>query len=284
MATKVPDDSHTALVRSSEDDAPLFRATMAERYRALLRSRGMPDRVLRSRSDQDVLDYALVDFMSLEAVKRYRAELPRWIAAGYVSEAEAQTLRSEQLRDLGLQIDLYESELAKSDGSRPIARPQPALTSPDLTRGEVVALLAQTISVIAAQQAEIDELRDQVATLKNANLAVFGEHKVIEQLTTAPRDFEGVEVTMRLQEYSATSLEHANDHSDARSESKARIGDASAALEGLASMLAGMNLGGAVDLKEANETVKRMRERSKARSRVASKGEVKIKIAKVSRA
>jgi hypothetical protein len=160
-----------------------------------------------------------------------------------------------------------------------------APVSPDpstLSRDEALALVGGLVSVVAVQQQQIHELRDQVATLHNQHLAVFGEQKVIEQLTNAARDFEGVDVTMKLEEASSSSSESAIAASEASDHSLETARDATAAIEGIASLVVGLNAGGEANLSDMNRRTRKLSERSKQQMKVRSRGEVRIKFAKVS--
>jgi hypothetical protein len=218
----------------------------------------------------------------IEAHRRHVAELPRWIAEGYVSEDEGHRLQRRELRELAHTVSVLEHATGNR-GPAVLDAVAHVASAPDISRGEVLALLAQTVVAIAQQQTEIAELRRQVAAMKNAALAVFGEQKVIDQLSNASGTFEQVDVTMKLEEEAAFSAVSSANSRRSAVEATSRTCDGTAAVEGLAAMVAGLNFGGAVDLKAMNATATVARERAAERAQVRSKGEVRIRIGKISR-
>lgn len=267
-------------------DEPLFKGTIEDQFRAILRTDfGYSEEELAAVKD-GALGTTIYELKRKETLHReHLAELPRWVAAGYISKEEGAAMRRWELRDLAAKVfylEAYRADAGKQSTEPPSLKElQPPPTPPSLSRNEVLALVAKTIAVVAAQQVMIDELRAQVATLHNLHVAVFGQQKVIEQLTSVARDFEGVEVTMRLEEQSTTTAESSLDTSEESAGRLETAGTMSAAIEGLASLVAGLSVGRGVDLTEMNRATKQLSERSKQQAHVRSKGEVQLKFEKI---
>jgi hypothetical protein len=264
---------------------PLFRGSASAQIRAVLRSEGWTDEDLNEIDDAELAITLERQRSKIAAHRYYKAALPGWIAQGYVSAEEARTMRGRELMKLGYKmgaLERYRDDCAEAKKAVTAqVKPAPPQSIPDLSRAEALTLVAKLVAVIAAQQIQHNELRNQVATLHNAHVAVFGQQKVIEQLTNAARDFEGVDVTMQLEEQSTTSAESTTAASEESQASFESARSMSAAIEGLASVVAGLNAGGAVNLTEMSRAAKTLSETSKTHAKVRNKGEVRIKIGKV---
>jgi len=269
--------------QDNDTEAPLFVATMNDRLRGFLRSIGYPD--VNRIPDEELADVVSEENWKREEHRDNRAALPEWIKQGYVTAQEGYKLRRWQLRELAHQIRVLEranKSLTLTQSREPVpqtAKPQPI---PGLTRGEVLSLFAEAVTVIVALQAQIEELTEQVAAVKDAKLAVFGKQEVIDQLSNAPRDFEGVDVTMDLAEDVTVSSDDSTDGTENTNTTTRKKGDISAHVDGLASMVAGLNLGGVVDTEEMNTVAQHLKTRSRARAKTKTHAKVRIKIAKVS--
>jgi len=271
---------------SAMSDDPLFKGDVNDQLRAVLRSEfGYSDEKVAAVKDSHLARTVLDEHEEAEYHQKCLAALPGWIAAGYVSADDARTLDRDSLQRLASKIRALEYHHARTGKKQIAARSSWSATAgpavPDLTRNETLALIAKTVAVVAAQQVAIDELRAQVATLHNYHMAVFGQQQVIEQLTNAPRDFEAVDVMMRLEEQSSTSAESAIVASEQTQGTFESAQNMAAAIEGLASLVAGLSAGRSIDLTELNQATKRLSERSKMHARTRSRGEVRIKIGKV---
>lgn len=214
---------------------------------------------------------------------KHEADLPGWIEAGYVTQDQADGLSVRGLRRLAVQVASLERFRGEAENKVSKARVNTSVTAlPPLTRSEELTLHAQMLAIIAAQQTQLDELRKEVAILRNANLAVFGEQQVIDQLTKVPRDFEGVDITMTLEEQGSQLDESSSSGRETRTASLSDAADTTGAIEGLASLVAGLNANRATNLTALNEVARRMSERSKVLVKTRSKGTVRVKIARVS--
>jgi hypothetical protein len=147
----------------------------------------------------------------------------------------------------------------------------------------LTGLTADLVAVVAGLQAEIDELRGELARERNAKLAIFGEQAMIEQLTRVERDFEGFEAIVELDEEAtgmtaneaAASVEESATLADAR--------DTRAGINILAKQVGAMNAGRSVDSSKLERAIERMKESAKRQMKIRSRGKVHIKIKKLSR-
>jgi hypothetical protein len=188
-------------------------------------------------------------------------------------------MTSKELLDfqgLMTSLDLYHYQPFTRIEREVVARPDETIT-----RGEVATVMAQMLAVIAAQQAQITEQQNQIATLHNANLAIFGQQKVIDQLTAADRDFEGFEAIMELEEQASLSSEHTDEMSSDQRSASTDAANTGAAIKGLASHIAGLDVARKVNMTEMERSVEKMRETAKRAAKTRSKGRVEIKIGKM---
>lgn len=270
----------------NKPEPPLFAATMNDRLRAYLRSIGYRgvDQIPDENLDMVVSDERRKRTEHIENIK----ELPGWIDTGYVTAEEAYNLSRFELRNLAYKVRLYEScqkELFRLQSPEPA--PEAAAHSalapiPGLTRGEVLSLIAELVTVIAAQQAQINELTEQRAADQDIKLASFGKQEVIEQLSNASRNFEGVDVTMEIADEASASSDKSAVGTEKINSTNRRKGNVAAHIRGLASTIAGLNLRGVVDTEDMSSVARHLKTQSKADVRSKTHAKVRIKIAKVS--
>lgn len=268
-------------------DPPLFAASVGNRLRASLRAEfGYTDEMLATVPDDMLGMVYFNEGQTRRELAEIRASLPEWIKAGHVTQAEVSEMSTKQLMALRNNVKYWQlandSKAIPREANKAKATIQGEPVSV-LTRGEAIAMLAQVVAVMAAQQEQINELRNQLATVHNTEIAVFGKQQVVEQLTSVDRDLEGVDITMRLEELSTLTEETSIAASEDKTSAIDSARNASAAIEGLASLVAGFNAGGTVNLKTMETAARRLKERTKLESKVRSKGEVTIRIGKVTR-
>lgn len=278
-------------------NGPLFRQTINDRMRALIRAEfGWSAETVAKIKDKELALCLYEEAEKRELLAIHVAKAPEWIAAGYLTEREFEEMTRSELRQFARKLkalqhfeavergDTYEitSAVRASKKSETEAKEIDEMPTIDtLKREEQLSVLADMLALIATQQAQIDQLRKEVASLKNANLAVFGHQQVIEQLTTVPRDFEGVEVHMTLEEQATESEEGTFAATEKRAGSIKDARDAVAGIEGLASFIAGLDIKRNVNFDSVNEATRKMSEHSKTLMKTRSKGEVHVKFAKV---
>ncbi len=245
---------------------------------------GWDAKYIDSLDERELANTFQLELFEREKDQRHEANLPAWIAAGYISQTDADALSRRGLRRFANKVGVLESHTAMMNKEqKPVTKHNestPAAIA-NLSRAELLTLHAGTVAVMAAMQAQIDELRDEVVVLRNSNLAVFGEQQVIAQLTSVQRNFEGVDVTMTLEEQSSDLEESSGSSSKREHASLESASDAAAGIEGLASLVAGLNVGRTANLNSLNEVARKMSARSRVQVRTRSKGTVRVKIAKV---
>ena len=273
----------------------LYEAPIFDQLRALALSEGLWK---KSDIDQvkphDLGAFVLTQIEKRDTYAQNKAQLPDWIGAGYVSATVGNQLARWELRELDEAVDFYEQALEMLGRQRArrqvdrepsnslVRQPSQVPQAPVITRGEVVSALAEVVTVMAALHVHVDELTEQVANLKNANLAMFGRQAVIDQLTNTSRDFENIDITIELEEQSTQSADHEAHESGSKHTASTSNRSALAKVEGLASLVAGLNVGGAVDIGEMKHEARRMTMHARDRAQVRSKGKIRLKIGKVS--
>lgn len=269
---------------------PLFGAgSPVDRVRSLLRSDfGISAEQVNTMSDEEAARglQGLMARRELNAI--FRRTLDDLVAAGTISQDRASEMTYEEARMMHLAastLDEFDRQQGAArtalGGTKPA---KPASQTPEPSASQVVATLADLVTIIAAQQAELTQLREQVAHLHHSNMAMFGKQAIIEQLSSVERDFKGFEAKIELEE-SSDHQDEGRTHQEASSHTTTgEARDTRAAIEGLASRVAGLNAGRTVNLAEMNQKVVRLSEMAKRRAKVSTRGTVYIKIDEVRRA
>lgn len=276
---------------------PLFkRQAMDARMHAIMRTEfGWSEECIAQIADEDVAYVIENETYRRACYAEHLEKGPSWIEAGYLTEDEFAAMTRAELRAFAVKVRTFEKHQAAQRGenyytslarrSKPaqkVEKEAQPVAIDTLSREAQLALHANMLTVIAAQQAQIDQLRQELASVRNLKLAVFGHQQVIDQLTTVSRDFEGVEVHMTLEDQVTESEEGALTATETSAGSVKDARDAVAGIEGLASLIAGLNISRKVNLDSLNEVARKMSERSKSQMKSRNKGEVHLKFAKVS--
>jgi uncharacterized coiled-coil protein SlyX len=254
----------------------------------LLRSEfGLAAEQVNAMSDEAAAEAIEIMVVRRELKAAHREMLDRLVAEGTISRARAEEMTYEEAKTLHKsQMYLEQFDRQQHASRAGLVAPKPSKTSvraPEPSASQIVATLADLVAIVAAQQEEIAQLRDQVAHLHHSNMAMFGKQAIIEQLSSVERDFKGFEAKVELEESSDRQ-----DEGRARQESTSHSTygdsrDTRAAIEGLASRIAGLNASRTVDLAEMNLKVVRLSEIAKRRATVSTRGTVYIKIDEVRR-
>jgi hypothetical protein len=255
--------------------------TPMAQIRAILRTDlGLSEAHMASLSDEDAKLQFQMHVMDRDRAMAARANLPNWIAKGIVTREQAASMTDAQISEL--QTQLTALSLYASSSDRAVEREERSAPPIErITRNEVLALATELLTVLAAQQAEIHALREELATVRASHVAVFGEQKVIEQLTRVDRDFEGFEAQLEISEEASSSVEVSRDERGSSVAMSADAADTSAAIQGLASYIAGLDVGRAVDRRRVDRAVQRLQETAKQRMSAKVRGRVSLKIGKV---
>jgi hypothetical protein len=271
-------------------DRPLFRdAAFGNLVRSVLRSDfGYTAEQVDGMSlvqAADALNHAKLEQVELA---RYRAMLRRLVDDGSLSEAQAERITMQEARvlahaqyDFELENLERESQADARYGSHSHQVQITKASGPSDT--QIVATLADLVTIIAAQQAQIAELREQVVSLHHSNMASFGRQAIIEQLSKEDYDLKDFEVKIEFEESSEHQDERqlADETSSHTTTGEAR--DTRAAIEGLASRVAALNGSRTVNLEEMNQKVVRLIRSAKRQAKVSTKGALHIKIGELRR-
>jgi hypothetical protein len=229
---------------------------------------------------------------SLELRKRIKEMIPQWISEGLLTQHQAETWSFEQLKELSFQagtLDYYNSEqvrLAKApDPSQTVTLARSRIDPNDraIVAAEMLPLLSDLLVVVAAQQAELREPRGEVASLRDSNIAVFGEQKVLNQFREAASEceMEGFEVKMDLVEENEQSSSEHRSAEESTAQGHKLATDVSAKISGIAKYIAGLNLGGKFSLDDMNSSVRKLNEQRREKTRSRHRGTVQFKVGKV---
>ncbi len=269
--------------KKSPDERLFLPATPADEIRAILRTHGrMSDEEIDALAP-DALTMALFEVTSrVEADRDARARLDADVASGRLLPHDAERMTPEERRSYhraAIHIDAFRRALgAPATGIAPSARPE----VDTISRTEVLSLFGQALAIMASQETHIAELRTELAEAKNAHLAAFGKHALVDQIIKAERDIEGFEVTIELEEQASSRSEVESSSETDETSAVADARETRAAIGGLAQHVAGLDIGRKVNFDDLNKATARMRERAVHASKVRSRGRVEMKFGKVS--
>lgn len=267
-------------------------ATPVAELRHLLRASGRcPAAKLARMSDDEVTSFALSAQTDHDQAEMARQGVQGAVDAGRLSQSEADRMSDKELIEYDLQLTLagdLRKEISGKDALAPragffsSARAKAPVTAEHVTRSELVAMMSDFVAVLAGMQTEIDALREELARERNAKLALFGKQEVIKQLVDAERDVKAFEAIIELEEEASESIAEEQENASSTSKSVTNVRDTRAGIQVLAQNVAGLDAGRKVDVAEMNKAVTMMKESSKRRAKVRSRGRVEIKIGELS--
>lgn len=208
-----------------------------------------------------------------------RACIEDEVTAGRLSRTAADAMSADERVD----YYLHSSALRHFHHAqkREVAKATPLPEVEQISRTETLSLIAQLVAVVAAQQEQLRQLRDEVAEAKNAHIAAFGKHALVDQIINAQRDIEGFEVTIELEEQASLREELEKSATEKTSSSSSNARDTHAAIDGLAKQVIGLDVGRKLNVHELETSVRSMKERGAREAQVRSRGHVHMKFGKV---
>jgi hypothetical protein len=280
-----------------EDDVPRLggRALPVAEIRQKLREHGLTAEEVNAMSDQEA-DHTLYDYVRrLGDHKRNLKRIPELIAAGVITPQEAETLSAKELKDrVGYFLTLKHYNEVMGLDSRPpkVAiekatrdRQHQHLENQLVTRGELLPVLGDVLGLVAAQAAEIRELRQELRRLSELQFAVFGKQEIFEQLRKLAKthDVSGFRAEMKLTEQLAASESGTSNENAERDARMARDGEMFAKISGVATYITGLDAGRKVNFDEMEHSVRRARKSFERSLQSKTSGTVAIHVDKLER-
>ena len=263
-------------------DMDLFRSVDAhEEIRTILRTTGGMTEHEVARIQPSMLSAALHSLRArLDNEPDARAVIERDVAAGKISRSRADAMTAGERLDYYCAANMLQHFHSRKPASAPVVPPLP--DNDQISRTETLYLVAQLIAISAAQQEQIRQLRDEVAEAKNAHIAAFGKHALVDQIIKAERDIEGFEVSIELEEQASVREEGETTASTETSSSNLNARDTHAAIDGLAKQVVGLDVGRKLNVEALEKSVKSMKDRAAREVKVRQRGHVHMKFGKVS--
>ena len=208
------------------------------------------------------------------------AKIPEWIKEGLLTREEALRLTPLELQDVAALIDARGSlhvgrELTQKIAAMGLLRRREGIEAP-ATMATLSPVLAELVVVLAAQQAELVQLREELARQKNANLAIFGKNEVLKQaheIALSGVGMKGLRLEVNLEE------ERLEDSKRTRTAESTHVGkrsentDTSGKIGGIAKYIASLEGAHKTSLAEMNQAVVNLTEVSRHRTETRSVGE-----------
>ncbi len=139
-----------------------------DQIRAVLKAQyGYDDAVLDELPESQLAAELYIAAGRAESHAEAKAELPRWIRAGYLSKDDARDMSPRRSSEFRNAIHALGSQRKRLLVEPTVGTKTSSVSA--LPRGEVVSLFAELLAVVAAQQSELDELRALVATQPKAH-------------------------------------------------------------------------------------------------------------------
>lgn len=271
-------------VVKKRDEELFSESSVQDQLRTLLRSVAAAPEQVDALSDRDVRIQALRVAEELDDLAFARARVERHVAAGNLTRARADAMSSEEMLEYSSTSSVL-TMLRKQLDTPAIVRAQEATSTsaaapPSITVEQLVAIFGGLIAQIARQQAQIDELIDE----RDAFLARFGASVLdrVERFAKGGRDYGGFEVSLALENESASKQDSSSESKTDAMLSTASARDTHADLKVLANHVAALGAGRKVNLDEMNRTVATVREAGRSEVRERHKGTIRIKVGKIS--
>jgi hypothetical protein len=266
-----------------QSDEMFGGSSVYDEIRALLRATHTNEEIEKL-SNEELVRTAQVLRVSLTSRRYARAKLAAHVARGSLTQEAVDRMTPEEADHYATAdtaATLLREELDGSRAAKDASWEQPPAPPPDtLPASAVLTLLADMLSVIHAQQVELDELVEH----EEAFLARFANRMLdkFKEFSDGGRNYKGFEVTLDLEDESSEKREKKSATKGEEQTSNTNTRDTHGEIKLLANQLGALGAGRNVNLEEMNRKVASRAASSRYEVRSRRRGKVTVKLGEVS--